>query len=301
MELPLQGNGAACCAGDRASRDSDAAGPSSALAASTQPCSSKKLPLTHPRTHAHARSPQCHNGQYYPSPPYKPNQEPFCPFNFYRTSVDVEVLYASIFGINLPRTLPVLRANLSFPSCYAYPDMLEIGVTPGLHKGEVALTPAEARAHFGAWAIVSSPLVLGLDVRDDKAMDAVWPVISNREAIAINAAWAGHPGGVAAEAAHNASWAFCGSQYPAGCSAPAWQALYKPLPSGAAALLLLNHDNAGAAVNITVPLSAIPGLACAAQGCKVRDVWQHADIAGVVQGALVMEGAAHDSVFVKLA
>ena len=44
----------------------------------------------------------------------------WCPFSFYRTSVDVEVLYASIFGINLQRTREFTAANLSFPECWAY-------------------------------------------------------------------------------------------------------------------------------------------------------------------------------------
>ena len=61
----------------------------------------------------------CHNGPYFPEHPYKPGQAPWCPFNFYRTSVDVEVLYASIFGVNLPSTVEFLRSKLSFPGCWA--------------------------------------------------------------------------------------------------------------------------------------------------------------------------------------
>lgn len=146
----------------------------------------------------------CHNGPYFPTPSYRPDRPPYCPFNFYRVSVDVEVLYGSIFGVNLqamiPFTIPGRGAGtgndapLSYPGCFAYPDMLEVGVAPGLHKGEVALTFAEARAHFGAWCVVSSPLVLGLDVRDDAVMNANWPIISNTEAIAINQVWAGASG-----------------------------------------------------------------------------------------------------------
>jgi hypothetical protein len=64
-----------------------------------------------------------YTGPYFPEHPYKPGQPPWCPFNFYRTSVDVEVLYASIFAINLPSTVEFLRAKLSFPGCWAYPDM----------------------------------------------------------------------------------------------------------------------------------------------------------------------------------
>jgi hypothetical protein len=70
----------------------------------------------------------CHNGPFFPQHPYKPFQTPgkptapWCPFNFYRTSVDVEVLYASIFGVNLPSMVEFLKANLSFPGCWGYPE-----------------------------------------------------------------------------------------------------------------------------------------------------------------------------------
>ena len=59
----------------------------------------------------------CHNGPYFPQHAYKPHAAPWCPFNFYRTSVDVEVLYASIFGINLQSSVEFSRQNLSFPGC----------------------------------------------------------------------------------------------------------------------------------------------------------------------------------------
>jgi len=42
------------------------------------------------------------------------------------------------------------------------------------------LTFFEARSHFSAWAIVSSPLTLSLDVNNDTVMDAVWEIISNK-------------------------------------------------------------------------------------------------------------------------
>ena len=63
-----------------------------------------------------------------------------------------------------------------------------------------AAPPAEGagdswnRAHFGAWCIISAPLILGLDVRDDKLLAPILPVITNAEAIAVNQQWSGHPG-----------------------------------------------------------------------------------------------------------
>jgi alpha-galactosidase len=49
------------------------------------------------------------------------------------------------------------------------------------------------RAHFGAWCIISAPLILGLPL-SDASLAPVLNFIGNAEAIAINQAWAGHPG-----------------------------------------------------------------------------------------------------------
>ena len=90
-------------------------------------------------------------------------------------------------------------------------------------------------------------------------------------------------------------------QYKGGCSAPAWEAYSKPLGGGSAALVILNHASGGAAANVTVALSALPGLDCGPGArCKVRDVYAHAD-AGFAAGAFsVADLPAHDSAFVVL-
>ena len=41
----------------------------------------------------------------------------------------------------------------------------------------------ESRTHFGLWCVASQPLMLGLDVTDDARVDAVWPILSNAEAV----------------------------------------------------------------------------------------------------------------------
>ena len=60
--------------------------------------------------------------------------------------------------------------------------------------GVAPLNASENRAHFGAWAITSAPLVLGLDLTNKSAVDAVWPIIANPEALAVNTDWAGESG-----------------------------------------------------------------------------------------------------------
>jgi len=108
-----------------------------------------------------------------------------CPYNFYRTSSDIRANWGSMMH-NLHSTMKFQGSPpLSRPGAWAYPDMMEVGRMANF---------AEDRAHFGAWVITSSPLILGYDLNDEASTDKIWSIISNKEAIAINQAWAGHPG-----------------------------------------------------------------------------------------------------------
>ena len=51
----------------------------------------------------------------------------------YRTSGDVRARYSSVVG-NLKTTDFYATNNLSYPGCWAYPDMLEVGRLPGGFK-----------------------------------------------------------------------------------------------------------------------------------------------------------------------
>jgi hypothetical protein len=69
--------------------------------------------------------------------------------------------------------------------------------------------------------------------------------------------------------------------------------MYKPLPQGSAAVLVMNHGTLPIA-STSVNLSAVPGLACAPGPCKVRDLWAHADL-GLFTGVIPVTGiASHD-------
>jgi hypothetical protein len=57
----------------------------------------------------------CHWGHTVPHPPSQKEPEGWCPFNFYRTSMDVRASYASIVH-NLLTTVPFARHNLSCES-----------------------------------------------------------------------------------------------------------------------------------------------------------------------------------------
>jgi alpha-galactosidase len=110
--------------------------------------------------------------------------------------------------VNLMTTVPWAQQGLSKPGCWAYPDMLEVGVANGPHgKDDPGLSFAEARSHFAAWCIVSSPLTLSMDTTNATVMDAIWPIIANKEAIAVNQAWAGFAGSVfASSPAGSGNW-----------------------------------------------------------------------------------------------
>ena len=42
---------------------------------------------------------------------------------------------------------------MSGPGCWAYPDMLEVGVAGQNGKSEGGLTPEEERTHLGLWQV----------------------------------------------------------------------------------------------------------------------------------------------------
>ena len=117
----------------------------------------------------------CHWGKVVPFKPDRtlPPAEG-CPWNFYRSSGDVRASYASIIA-NLGTVAPLHSSNLSYPGCWAYPDMLQVGCAHGPGgAGDPGLSGAETRTHFGSWAIVSSPLTLSHDVHNDTISDAIW-------------------------------------------------------------------------------------------------------------------------------
>jgi len=247
----------------------------------------------------------CHWGS---KEPFKPNRT-WCPWNFYRTSGDVRANYGSVVG-NLQTTIQYSTQNLSYPGCWAYPDMLEVGVLASPFKEDSGLTIAETRAHFGAWAIVSSPLTLSHDPNNQTIMDAIWPIISNKEVLAVNQAYAGESGTPFKQAAERVELAPLNTalvhpsmtveemQSVGPLAASAWQYFYKPMAwdGTKTAVLLMNHINA--TVDLSLSFSDVPGLACSK--CHVRDIWHHADL-GAFEGTFKATAVgAHDCVFLIL-
>jgi len=232
----------------------------------------------------------------------------WCPWNVYRTSGDIRAQYGSMVS-TLLTTARWARAGLSRPGCWAYPDMMQVGCKHGPGgPSDPGMSFKEARSHFGAWCIVSSPLVLSHDVSNDTVMEEIWPIISNREAIAVNQAWAGHSGSPFKQSATNITLlGFAdqtekpiigdkgvakGKETPL----PSWHFFYKPLGSGRVAVLLMSHTEAEQ--SLTVHFADVPGLPCSR--CSVRDVWLHED-AGVQLDRYTVKGlTGHDSAFLIL-
>jgi len=214
----------------------------------------------------------------------------WCPWNFYRTSGDIAASYDSVV-FNLQSTIPLAQRNLSTPGCWAYPDMLEVGCAHGPHgAGDPGLTYNEARSHFGAWCIVSSPLTLSHDMKNDTISDQVWPIISNKEAIRVNQAYNGHSGTVFDSATEMIN---LGSG-----SSPSWQQFYKPITDKETAVLVMNH--ASTTQTIYIDFSKIPSFkGMASNSVHVRDIWAHAD-GGLVSGGVTVKLSTHDSAFFTL-
>jgi len=247
----------------------------------------------------------CHWGS---KVPYKPNAT-WCPWNFYRTSGDVRANYGSVVG-NLQTTVQYATQNLSYPGCWAYPDMLEVGVVRSPFGGDKGLTIEETRTHFGGWVIVSSPLTLSHDVNNHSIQDAIWPIISNKEVLAVSQSYAGHSGSPFKTATKTVRLA---EVNPAALSkemtveeagrigplqVPEWQYFYKPMDYGGTktAVLLLNHLESAA--DLTLSFADIPGIACTS--CKLRDIWNHVDL-GTFDGEYTAKAvSAHDAVFLVI-
>lgn len=232
----------------------------------------------------------CHNGPSNPTPDW-------CPFHMYRSSTDIRPIYGSILT-NLETIPPINAQNLSTPGCWAYPDMLEVGVM-NTQSDFPPLSFIEARTHFGAWCIVSAPLVLGLDVTNSTTVDAFWPILSNTDAIGVNQAYAGDSGTKFWESDELTFFEPCG-WWLANCTYASQMYWKKALPEGKVAVLLMN--NADTASTLSLAWDDVPGL-LPVQGTLVQvyDLWNHQDL-GIMAGGFAPTGptASRDSIFLIL-
>ena len=150
----------------------------------------------------------------------------------------------------------------------------------------------------GAWAIVSSPLTLSHDVHNDTISDKIWPVISNKEVLAVNQAYVGDSGGVYDEASETVELTDAFIEATNGeprVTAAKHQYLAKQLGGGKVAVLLMNSDTG--AQTLEADFAKVPGLSCTT--CKVRDIWNHKDL-GSFDGKWSGSVASHDAAFLVI-
>ena len=219
------------------------------------------------------------------------------------------------------RSPPSLPPSLSPPPQWGYPDMLMVGVqgqTPdesvtGKYGpwagGFVQPSVREQRTHFGLWCALSAPLTLSMDFGNTSAVDAVWHIVTNTHALAVNQAWGGEHGGEFARAAVNVSLrADCvpntacddfGKGAKVNIVVPSWQAWYKPLSANgtAAAIFVANH--ADTPQDISLLFADVPGLA--GGPFTVIDVWAQAQMAGTHTSFEAKALGRRDSAFITVA
>ena len=123
-------------------------------------------------------------------------------------------------------------------------------------------------------------------------MDKVWPLISNKDALKVNQAWAGFSGSVFMQA--NATVVLADS-IQAEAPVPAWQFFNKPIGGGQIAVFLMNHDSNAATLNL--PFASVPNLTSTT--VDAYDVWAQKDL-GTVSTSWSVNLRSHQSAFLIL-
>jgi alpha-galactosidase len=185
--------------------------------------------------------------------------------NLYRTSPDIESNWKSMLS-NIDSVID--GALYAGPGHWNDPDMLEIG-----HGDFDAAHLTEARSHFTMWTIMASPLLLGYDLR--QPAPALFDIVSNPEAIAINQDAAGNQG----------------VPYRSGDAVVVVRTLSG---TGARAVALLNRGTTPVDASVTW---AQLGFA-AGSHAKVRDVWARSDRDGSDRISVTLPS--HGSVLLRL-
>eukprot|EP00483_Globobulimina_turgida_P001576 UN01578 len=212
--------------------------------------------------------------------------------NFFRSSGDINPTYTRIMS-NLQSVLPFSKypTAISRQGCFAYPDMLEVG---NIKAQNNATAYSMDRSHFGAWATVSAPLIIGYDVTDKSKTDLVWDILTNTEAIAFSQTWAGHPGTLLDQSGEEFYYEYPNeikervkrdnAKYPhkanvqaessEGVMLASWQTWGKPQANGKWAVIMLNL-NGDSAADLTLDFSKIPGMKSTV---TLRSIWDKKDL-----------------------
>ena len=132
--------------------------------------------------------------------------------------------------------------------------------------------------------------------------DAIWPIISNREVLEVNDAWAGHSGSPfwSSSSTVNMTMECCedyeGAKGPS--EVPAQQYWYKPIEQGGAKTAVLLMNNAPSAVDLTLTFADIPGVSCLK--CHLRDIVAKQDLGVFAHGYSAKAVPSHDAMFLVI-
>lgn len=158
----------------------------------------------------------------------------------WRTTGDISDSWGSVTSILDQQAGLELFSRKGF---YNDPDMLEVG--------NGGMTQAEYTAHFSLWALLSSPLLLGNDLRSVSA--STLSILANRDVLAVNQDWGGSQGRRVADFGETEVWA-------------------KPMSDGSAAVVLFNRTGAPTTVATTAAAVGVGG----SSRYTVKDLWSKA-------------------------
>ena len=159
--------------------------------------------------------------------------------HLWRTTGDISDNWASLLKLT---KLNMVLAEYAGPGHWNDPDMLEVG--------NGGMSDVEYRTHFGLWAIMAAPLLIGSDLRT--VTPETMEVLLNSEVIAVNQDR-------------------LGVQATLTRSYDGLHVLAKPLEGGDVAVALFNENDAPADISTT---AAEVGLTTTG-GVQVRDLWTH--------------------------
>ena len=155
---------------------------------------------------------------------------------------------------------------------------------------------------------MSSPLILSHDVNNATLSAELWPLIANREVLAVNQAYYGDSGGVFYASNQTVQlddiegWqAYPGeSNHPptAQVHVPTFQFLSKRQSYNGTKVAVLLLNSLKETAQLTLLLERIPGITCL-YGCRIRDLWRHETLGVFGQSWSVTVGP-HDAAFITL-
>jgi alpha-galactosidase len=159
--------------------------------------------------------------------------------NSWRTTGDISDNWASLKNIITANTGLYAAAG---PGHWNDPDMLEVG--------NGGMTDTEYRTHFGLWAMMDAPLLIGTDLR--KATPATLDILENPEVIALDQDRLGKQARPVADSDGHTVFA-------------------KPLANGDVAVALYNSTDSTARIATTASAAGLRH----ATAYDLRDVWRH--------------------------